>query len=391
MTFVITSPCIDTKDKACVDVCPVDCIHFEDGVDTMLFINPVECIDCGACEPACPVTAIFEEGGIPDDQSNFIEINALWYDDPSAARAKIGGGTPEAIPEAIPEVDNVDAQSDESAEAKEQISTEEAPAIASNEPEKVADVVESPAPVAMSSPQQIEASDVITKNQSLPSPASILALIPFLFLFIISWIFPGPIIFEIANLKIGIITISSFLVGNIFLLLFMLFEGKSIAKFSSMGHRDVLVWRDKPAEWRKSEESRRLDIESVVKEIAKNSFAYPTNEHPALKTFVNLPEPELGIEIVGGIGGRIYPDIIVAEQPGNYPKLIGQIESAETVTREQAERVWSRLDNADSVTFIFVPTGHAARAKDYIRSTGIRNVQVRTWKRTGNAIRVLVA
>ena len=149
MTFVITSPCIDTKDKACVDVCPVDCIHFEDGVDTMLFINPVECIDCGACEPACPVTAIFEEGGIPDDQSNFIEINALWYDDPSAARAKIGGGTPEAIPE----VDNVDAQSDESAEAKEQISTEEAPAIASNEPEKVADVVESPAPVAMSSPQ----------------------------------------------------------------------------------------------------------------------------------------------------------------------------------------------------------------------------------------------
>ena len=145
----------------------------------------------------------------------------------------------------------------------------------------------------------------------------------------------------------------------------MLFEGKSIAKFSSMGHRDVLVWRDKPAEWRKSEESRRLDIESVVKEIAKNSFAYPTNEYPALKTFVNLPEPELGIEIVGGIGGRIYPDIIVAEQPGNYPKLIGQIESAETVTREQAERVWSRLDNADSITFIFVP-GHEVHGVDQL-------------------------
>ena len=72
MTFIITSPCIDTKDQACVDVCPVDCIHFEDGVDTMLYINPVECIDCGACEPACPVDAIFDESGIPDDQNKFI-------------------------------------------------------------------------------------------------------------------------------------------------------------------------------------------------------------------------------------------------------------------------------------------------------------------------------
>ena len=387
MTFVITSPCIDTKDKACVDVCPVDCIHFEDGIDTMLFINPIECIDCGACEPACPVTAIFEEGDIPDDQNNFIEINALWYDDPIAARAKVGGGASESVTETT----TADSQPEESAEATEETPTEETPATASSESEQVADAIESPAPVAISSPQQIEASDVITKNHSLPSPASILTLIPFLVLFIMSWIFPGPIIIEIANLKIGIITIGSFLIGNIFLLFFMLFEGKSIAKFSSMRRRDILVWREKPTEWRKSEESRRLDIESVVKEIAKNSFAYPTNEHPALKTFVNLPEPELGIEIVGGIGGRIYPDIIVAEQPGNYPKLIGQIESAETVTREQAERVWSRLDNADSITFIFVPTGHAARAKDYIRSTGIKNVQVRTWKRTGNAIRVLIA
>ena len=84
---------------------------------------------------------------------------------------------------------------------------------------------------------------------------------------------------------------------------------------------------------------RRLDLESIITQIAETSFAYPNDEYPTLKTFINLPEPQLGIEIVGGIGGRIYPDIIVAEQPGNYPKLIGQIESSETVTREQAERV----------------------------------------------------
>ena len=140
---------------------------------------------------------------------------------------------------------------------------------------------------------------------------------------------------------------------------------------------------------RRSEEMRRLDLESIITQIAETSFAYPNDEYPTLKTFINLPEPQLGIEIVGGIGGRIYPDIIVAEQPGNYPKLIGQIESSETVTREQAERVWVTLDNADSKTILFVPTGYGARAKDYIRTAGIKNVQVRTWKRSGDSIRVL--
>lgn len=73
MTYVITEPCIDVMDKSCVDVCPVDCIHFEEGVDRMLFINPQECIDCGACEPACPVKA----------------INAQWYQDPEATRTLV--------------------------------------------------------------------------------------------------------------------------------------------------------------------------------------------------------------------------------------------------------------------------------------------------------------
>jgi len=89
MTYVITSPCIDTTDQSCVDVCPVDCIHFEEGTDRMLYIDPDECIDCGACEPACPVTAIYAEDDVPDDQAVFTEINALWYQDKDAARAKV--------------------------------------------------------------------------------------------------------------------------------------------------------------------------------------------------------------------------------------------------------------------------------------------------------------
>lgn len=89
MTYVITQPCIDTLDQSCVDVCPVDCIHFEEGTDRMEYIDPDECIDCGACEPACPVSAIFAEDDVPDDQQMFKEINALWYQDKAAARAKI--------------------------------------------------------------------------------------------------------------------------------------------------------------------------------------------------------------------------------------------------------------------------------------------------------------
>lgn len=89
MTYVITETCIDVQDQSCVDVCPVDCIHFNEGLDRMLYIEPDECIDCGACEPACPVSAVFGEDEVPADQAVFTEINALWYSDPDAARAKI--------------------------------------------------------------------------------------------------------------------------------------------------------------------------------------------------------------------------------------------------------------------------------------------------------------
>jgi NAD-dependent dihydropyrimidine dehydrogenase PreA subunit len=84
MTFVITEPCIGTKDSACVDVCPVDCIHptkKEDAFATaeMLYINPVECIDCGACEPACPVEAIFEADNVPEKWKHFTQKNADYF------------------------------------------------------------------------------------------------------------------------------------------------------------------------------------------------------------------------------------------------------------------------------------------------------------------------
>lgn len=82
--YVICEPCIGTKDTACVDVCPVDCIHprrdepeFEPS--NMLFINPDECIDCGACQPACPVEAIYRDEDVPEQWQQYIELNANHY------------------------------------------------------------------------------------------------------------------------------------------------------------------------------------------------------------------------------------------------------------------------------------------------------------------------
>ncbi len=95
MAYVITEACIGTKDRSCVDVCPVDCIHDEGDVDRMLYIDPDECIDCGACEPACPVSAIYAEDDVPENLKPYIEINALWYKDKEAARRKVNELVPQ--------------------------------------------------------------------------------------------------------------------------------------------------------------------------------------------------------------------------------------------------------------------------------------------------------
>ncbi len=96
MTYVITEACIGTKDRSCVDVCPVDCIHDEGDDDKILYIDPDECIDCGACEPACPVNAIFAEDDVPDNLKAYAEINVLWFKDKPAARAKVDAIAPPA-------------------------------------------------------------------------------------------------------------------------------------------------------------------------------------------------------------------------------------------------------------------------------------------------------
>ena len=84
MTYIIAEPCIGVKDTACVDVCPVDCIHptkeeSEFAEVKQLFIDPDVCIDCGLCVDECPVKAIFPKDDLPAEWAEFIEKNAQYY------------------------------------------------------------------------------------------------------------------------------------------------------------------------------------------------------------------------------------------------------------------------------------------------------------------------
>ena len=94
MAYIITEPCVSTCDTACVEVCPVDCIHGPDDTEGLgaeakepgfnpegkqLYINPEECIDCAACEPECPVEAIYEEDSVPSTWDKFITFNYKFF------------------------------------------------------------------------------------------------------------------------------------------------------------------------------------------------------------------------------------------------------------------------------------------------------------------------
>lgn len=74
MTFVVTEPCVGCKNTVCITVCPVDCFR-EDKLN--LWIDPDECIDCGACVPECPVKAIYPANKVPARYKEYIELNAV--------------------------------------------------------------------------------------------------------------------------------------------------------------------------------------------------------------------------------------------------------------------------------------------------------------------------
>jgi NAD-dependent dihydropyrimidine dehydrogenase PreA subunit len=89
MAFVIPEPCVDVMDQACIRVCPVACIQGDVGKDRKLYIDPDACIDCGACVPVCPVNAMYADFDLPTPWRAYADIDALWYRDQEAARARV--------------------------------------------------------------------------------------------------------------------------------------------------------------------------------------------------------------------------------------------------------------------------------------------------------------
>ena len=87
MTYVIAEPCVDVMDRSCVEECPVDCIY-EGG--RALYIHPDECVDCGACEPVCPVEAIFYEDDLPPEWEGYASDNAEFFTQPMPGGDPLG-------------------------------------------------------------------------------------------------------------------------------------------------------------------------------------------------------------------------------------------------------------------------------------------------------------
>jgi NAD-dependent dihydropyrimidine dehydrogenase PreA subunit len=362
MTFVITSPCVGTQDRSCVEACPVDCIHFEAGVDAMLYINPIDCIDCGACVPACPVTAIFPEAEVVAAEQKFININSLWFEDPASARAQVGSDLAPVVTAEMVAAETAAAGGDGDAAGDAELSY-----------------------------RQVAASDVppAVVHRPGPSPVGFVSLAIFALAFFAMVMAPGPSWIEPqgTGLKIGATILLLGPIATLSMLIFIISQWSALSVSAAASPRNSATWRDEGIVWRRSEESRRADLSDIVNTIAADRFNYPTDENPDFRTYVNLPEPQMAVEVQGGVE-KLLPDILVLDRPGGRPRMVAQVESRETLSREQAEYVWSQLQFDDAPLLLYVPAGLAAQAKDYARAAGVKNTRIRTWRRQPHGVRV---
>ena len=385
MTFVITQPCIDTMDQSCVEVCPVDCIHFEqDTADRMLYIDPDACIDCGACQPACPVQAIFPGPEVPDEMAPYTEINAVWYQDPDAARAQVaaltGGTAPAPAAAAAPAAEPAEPTA-ASAEPAAEPSVEEAAPAAPAAAVAPARAAAAAPPRAVPTVTQTAATPLPKPGSAyMPSPLAVISLIGIAASFFVMFVFPGSTVFSIWRWDIGVVTLLVAPVLLLFLGLFIKSQWRDLGTFSTHHDRKVGEWRWIRSDWRRSEEMRRYSLQETVESIARDRYDFPNDRHPDLRTHVNLPMPKLAVEFTGAGGEKVFPDIVVVEYPGNYPQMVVQVETKETLTREQAEYVWTRLENEQAPLDLYVPAGMAQIAKDYARAAGIKHIRFRTWR-----------
>ncbi len=115
----------------------------------------------------------------------------------------------------------------------------------------------------------------------------------------------------------------------------------------------------------------------AVAEIARVKFPFPSDEHPDLETLVNTPTPTIS---VGKDGGHdLFPDIVVVGRPGQWLRILAEVETAETLTDDQARDRWLPFSKQGDL-LIYVPMGHADEAKRLCRKHGVKPRGIRTWR-----------
>lgn len=124
-------------------------------------------------------------------------------------------------------------------------------------------------------------------------------------------------------------------------------------------------------------EAREAVHAKAVKDIAGERFGFPTDKYPHLKTYVNTPVRTMGVEMPDG---RVaYPDIVVVQHPENYTKILGQVETNETVREAVAASEWLPYSELAPL-YLYVPVGKGDDALKLCRQLNIPVVGIRTWR-----------
>ena len=126
-------------------------------------------------------------------------------------------------------------------------------------------------------------------------------------------------------------------------------------------------------------ESQRAKRGSILSDLTTQRFAYPSLDHPTWETFINFPQPQLGVELKSG--GWIYPDVLVTEEPGHFVQALAIVALRHEVTEAEARDRWAPLSRAGAF-FLYVPAGQSGRAAELCRDYDVALAGLRTWRRT---------
>lgn len=124
-------------------------------------------------------------------------------------------------------------------------------------------------------------------------------------------------------------------------------------------------------------ETKEIIHARAVQDIAKARFGFPTQKYPHYKTYVNHPERTMGVRLPDGHAA--YPDIVVVEDPENYTRMLAEVETAETVTEEEARREWLPFSRLGPL-YLFVPVGCGDLARRIVKRVGVPIVGLRSWR-----------